>query len=395
MVNFPGKNLYCKTPRWIRIIVAIMMALLIFISIVTTVVIWLSGDSDYNGQLADPLAISPSASRVSQEDKQQLVSAIPQYFKGEEQTYLTLPEWYLVFNPNEYAQYLTSGNNPSNFPFLASIDEYWSLYDRVMHLTRDVYPENNEYKTMLVVIGVSTTAEYLIKGFYETTIGRFSFWTASDTTPEDLLIQQAHTAYGKLIYHEPWYVFPFVEWIGTIWTDTPFFGPNFIRKMERKILFTLEFGLKTVYAKLIGFAATSTYDPSDGMVKMHVVLPTDMNADMLGVIDDRISVLHEFGNGEWIISIPRWGGFTEIVPKLASNKVQFIEIAGNDDILVTVIADKNRPKQLSDAQFLFDSMVISPTDKLRLVYSIKIAELTGFINALDENGLVLEHIYDY
>ncbi len=395
MLPISGKSLCCKILRWVWSLVIIMLAIIIVIGIVTTVVVCSSGDSDFNGQLADPLATSPSASRVTQEDKQQLVSKIPQYIKDEEQTYLTLPEWYLVFNPNEYAQYLTSGNNPSNFPFLASVDEYWRLYDRVMYLTADIYPENNEYKTMLLVIGVSTTAEFLIKGFYETTIGRLSFWTASNPTPEDLLIQQAHTAYSNLIYHEPWYVFPFAEWLGKIWTDTHFFGPNFIRKMERKILFTLEFGFKTVYAKLIGYGATSTYEPSDGKVKMHIILPTDIKTDRFEVIDNRISVLHDFGGGEWIISIPRWGGFTEIIPKLASNNVQFIEIAGNDDILVTVITDKGRSAQLSDAQFLFDSIVLSPTGKQRLVYSIKVAKLADFINALDGYDLILEHIYDY
>lgn len=395
MIHFPGKTLYCKIPRWFRIILVTMVVFFISISIVTAVVILSSGDPDYSGQLVDPLTTSSSASHISQEVKQQLVSTIPQYIKGEEQTYLTLPEWYLVFNPNEYAQYLTSGNNPSDFPFLASIDEYWSLYDRVMSLTRDVYPENNEYKTMLVVIGVSTTAEFLIKGFYENTIGRISLWTASDLTPEDLLIQQAHEAYGVLIYHEPWYVFPFAEWLGKIWTDTPFFGPNFIRKIERKILFTLEFGFKTVYAQLIGFGATSAYDPSDGMVKMHVILPTDMKTDNFEDIDDRISVLHEFANGEWIISIPRWGGFTEIIPKLSSNGATFIEIASNDDILVTVITDEGNSVQLSNTQFLFNSMVISPNGKQRLVYSIKVAELTDFINTLGEHDMVLEHIFDY
>jgi hypothetical protein len=64
------------------------------------------------------------------------------YYKGEEQTFLTLPEWYLVFNPNEYADFLEHGNNPSDFPFYKSIDEYWTLYDRVNVLVGGLYPEN-------------------------------------------------------------------------------------------------------------------------------------------------------------------------------------------------------------------------------------------------------------
>lgn len=71
------------------------------------------------------------------------------YQRGEEQSFLSLPEWYLVFNPNEYAVFLDSGRNPNDFPFFKSIDEYWTLYDRVKTLTDGVYPENSEYQTML------------------------------------------------------------------------------------------------------------------------------------------------------------------------------------------------------------------------------------------------------
>ncbi len=384
-----------KIPKWIfksGLLALVVTMLFIF---VLTVVVWSSGDPYYQDKLIDPLGSYTSTSKIESKVKQQIVSNIPAYIKGEEQTYLTLPEWYLVFNPNEYAHYLSSGNNPSNFPFFASIDEYWRLYDRVIHLTKDVYPANSEYKTMLLVIGVSTTAEFLIKGLYETTIGRFSYWTASEPTPEDLLIRQAHAAYGELIYHEPWYLFSFSKWLKKIWTDTSFFDKNFIRKIERKFLFTLEFGFKTLYAKLIGFGAKSAYDLSDGQVKMHVSSPREMDFNSFKEIDERISVLHEFSDSEWIISIPRWGGFTDIMPKLSSNEIHFVEIAGNDNILVTVISNESRPAKFADAQFLFSSMIISPSGKQRLIYSIKVVGLANFINALDEEGQILEHIYDY
>ena len=92
---------------------------------------------------------------------------INEYYRAEEQTILTIPEWYLVFNPKEYADYLESGKNPSDFPFYKSIDEYWKLYDRSIKLTSKAYPENTEYKTMLQVIGVSMTIEYGAKIIYE------------------------------------------------------------------------------------------------------------------------------------------------------------------------------------------------------------------------------------
>ncbi|MBN1240806.1 MAG: FAD-binding oxidoreductase, partial [Gammaproteobacteria bacterium] len=125
--------------------------------------------------------------------------SIADYPRREEQTLLTIPEWYLVFNPVEYTDFLQVGNDPSDFPFFASIDEYWSLYDRVTAVADAYgYDTNAEYLTMLWVIGISTTAEYLVKGSYETTVGRLTRWLADgEDTPEDRFIAEAQRAYSE------------------------------------------------------------------------------------------------------------------------------------------------------------------------------------------------------
>ena len=322
---------------------------------------------------------------------QAFLGQVKNYYKGEEQTYLTMPEWYLVFNPNEYANFLKAGNNPSDFPFFSSINEYWKLYDYVNKLTDGVYPENSEYQTMLQVIGVSTTAEYMIKGLYENTIGRFARWTASSDTEEDILIQKAHAAYAKLIYTEAWYKFPFFSWATKIWSEPDFFAENFIRKMERKLSFTTEFVFKSLYAKLIGFGAQTAYEESDGLVTLQV----NADANLISAIDSRIKILKDFGESNLVITLPRWGGFTEIIPKLTKANVQFTQISGNDDILVTVIADNKNNEKIDNGKFLFSSLVISPKDKIRLAYTVKVKKLTAFINALKPLGITLEHVYDY
>jgi len=322
---------------------------------------------------------------------QQYLESLDGYKKGEEQTFLTLPEWYLVFNPNEYADFLRQGNNPSDFPFLASIDEYWTLYDRAKALTSGLYPANSEYQVMLWVIGVSTTAEFIAKGAYENTIGRLTRWMKSADTPEDLLIQEAHSAYGDLIYYEPWYVFPFSSYVGRIWSDTPFFGDNFIRKLERKLMFTGEFGFKALYAKLIGFGATTAYEASDGLVTMHIVADIDSLPD----IDPRISVLHDFGDGDLVVTVPRWGGFSEVVPKLAAAGARFVEISGNDEIVVTGVHSEDSKRLPEHTRLLFDSMVISPIGRRRSVYVVRIEHLADALESFKPNGVKLEHVFDF
>lgn len=326
-----------------------------------------------------------------QQQIKQFLDQQKNYYKGEEQSYLSLPEWYLVFNPNEYARFLQSGNNPSDFPFFASIDEYWTLYDRVMAETETAYADNSEYKTMLQVIGISTTAEYLLKGLYENTIGRLSRWTASADTQEDLLIQQAHQAYASLIYDEPWYQFPFSAWLSRIWSETDFFGPNFIRKLERKFAFTMEFGFKALYAKLIGWASQNAYEPSDGLVTLQVKTPT---ANLLG-IDERIQLVKDFGNNELLIALPRWGDFSQIVPKLAAAGVEFVEISGNDEILVSTLTLSSNTETLPDGRYMFSSLVITPENTVRQLYSVKTTKLNACLNSLAAKNIQLEHIYDY
>lgn len=313
------------------------------------------------------------------------------YRKGEEQTFLTVPEWYLVFNPNEYADFLKRGNNPSAFPFWKSIDEYWTLYDRVNALSEGLYPENSQYQLMLWVIGVSTTAEFVAKGFYENTIGRLTRWTASEDTPEDLLIQEAHAAYGELIYYEPWYVFPFADYAGRIWTDTPFFGGNFIRKIERKMMFTAEFAFKALYAKAIGFGSQATYGPSQGIVTMHVV----GDAQSLSGVDSRLEVLQDFGDGHLVVTAPRWGGFTEVMPKLVEAGVRFIEINGNDEIVFTTVEPNDQDAVPAHARLLFNSMVISPAGLKRSAYIVRIEHLAESLASLNAIGVQLEHIFDF
>jgi FAD/FMN-containing dehydrogenase len=328
---------------------------------------------------------------TKQSEVREYLDTLDGYAKGEEQTFLTVPEWYLVFNPNEYADFLASGNNPSAFPFWKSIDEYWTLYDRVNVASEGLYPENAEYQTMLWVIGVSTTAEFVAKGIYENTIGRLTRWLASEDTPEDLLIQEAHAAYGELIYYEPWYVFDFADYAGRIWTDTPFFGGDFIRKFERKLMFTGEFAFKALYAKAIGFASQSAYGPSEGIVTMHVV----GDATRIKAIDQRIEVLRDFGDGDLVITAPRWGGFTEVMPRLAAAGADFVEINGNDEIVFTTVEDESSTAAPAHARLLFNSMVISPSGQKRSVYLVRIEHLAEALRSLDERRIELEHIFDF
>lgn len=328
------------------------------------------------------------------ENRQALDAAkagINDYTRGEEQTLLTVPEWYLVFNPLEYADFLQAGNDPNSFPFFASIDEFWTLYDRVRVIAEaEAYPPNSEYLTMLRVIGISTTVEFMMKGAYENSMGRFTRWTADgEDTPEDVIIAEAHRAYSDLIFNEAWYEFEFGRWIGRIWRETDFLGENFARKLERKLFFTMEFGFKEIYARLIGAASKATYGEQAQHIYFTATGPG--GPDILPAPVNHVAS----EEGQHLMSVQRWGPFTENLPKLANAGFDFDDISGNSRIVVSLVADKNNRGGELPGALLFTSRVLSDSDRHRLVMMVSVNDLKELIQAINEPALRLEHIYDY
>lgn len=334
-----------------------------------------------------PIGESVTNNSIIKEAKKQL----PQYFRAEEQTVLTIPEWYLVFNPVEYAQYLADDNNPSNFPFMASIDEYWRQYDRVVELGASYEQDNDEYMTMLQVIGISTTVEYMYKSLYENTLGRFTYWTTDGSkTAEDIIIARAQKAYSEFIFQQAWYKFDFGYWIDEIWFHADFFGNNFIRKFERKLFFTLEFAFKSTYAKLIEFASGVSYEVSDGLI----YLVADIAPENLALIPNRIQVLAS-ENNQHLLSIPRWGAFTELLPQLITQGANIIEISGNKHIAVSYLIPISEPATINTGVKLFDSAMVSNAKVKRSVKLVNVVELGGLLEEIKTKGAQLEHLYDY
>lgn len=320
------------------------------------------------------------------------LAKLDHYDKPEGQTLLTVPEWYLVFNPVEYAAHLRAGRPGDTFPLIESVSEYWRLYKRVLRASAGVYPDNAEYLTMLRVIGVSTTAEYLIKAAYEATLGKLArVISGGSDSKEEAIIASAHSAYADLIFHEPWYAFEFLPWVKKIWSETSVLGPSFIRRTERKLAFSLEFIVKAGYAELIGFAAGSAYDAPQEVVyaAVEATSPSDL------AVDPRVKVVRSFGDGTHIVSIPRWGPFTELVPKLAARGVRFLEIAGNDDVALSVIRPSNAPQLRGMGQRVFDSKIVSDGSRVRTVLLVSVSQLSYALNTLASKDAQLEHIYDY
>jgi FAD/FMN-containing dehydrogenase len=313
------------------------------------------------------------------------------YYRDEAQSCLTVPEWYLVFNPKEYADYLKEGNNPSDFPFYASINEYWTLYDRSMKLVSEAYPENEEYNTMLNVIGVSITLEYTAKMLYENTLGRvFSWFSNGIPSDEERTIIDAQRAYSDFIYDKAWYEFEFMPWVKKVWRVSNEAESNWFRKMERTLFFTLEFSFKAGYAKLIEWGAKASYE--EPVTDIYLLISTTdslQNIAGLKIIDQQAD--------KKIISIPRWGAFTKTILTIgeADTDIDILEIGGNDAILVSVLIAKKQTNVFTRDELLYESTLVSEAGRKREVYLLPVNRLLSFVRTAKDEGIEIEHVFDY
>jgi hypothetical protein len=306
-----------------------------------------------------------------------------------DQTFLTFPEWFLVFSPAEYADMLGEDQPADAFPFFGHIAQFWKAYARVIGATR-AYPFNGEYHTMIVVIGVSTTVEYALKGAYETLFGRLSGLTAPpNATPEDRLATEQARAYVDFIRIEPWYKFDFLTPLKRLWTQTPWTGPHLWRKWERRYLLTSEWMAKAAYAALIKKATGSTFEaPKPTTLAVLHGVPGDGDG-LPGVRSLRRN------DTQALLSLPRYQPFTDHAIALSKRGADFDEIAGNrGTILVSLVVPTSRELD-PRAPILIRQPVATRPGYERRVLQVPVPDLAATLRAHVGAGDAIEHVFDY
>lgn len=317
------------------------------------------------------------------------VKDIPDYARAEDLTFLTLPEWYIVYSTDEYAAFIAD-NPPSQFPHLKAVGQYWQSYYEVCGIVRGKYPPNGGHQFALGFIGVSFTAENMLKGVYEGTIGRFAEWTSSQPTEEEVYATQVAKEYGDFLHMTPWYFFPFGDKLQDLWTETDLWGPGPIRKWERKLSLTTEYGLKALYAGLTKFGAEATYGGPD-VSKIYAVTEGLTNE----MLSSDLELIKEIDGSRQLIRMTRFEVFTQVVPDLTDNGLSFIEIAGNDEILVTVFASRSEEYSLAHGEYLFNLPILTNPDLTRVAVKVRLENLRLFLDELEKSPSKLEHLYDY
>ncbi len=298
--------------------------------------------------------------------------------RPESRTLLTYPEWHIVHAYDDYAAVIAAGD-PHDFNFLSSITGFWTSLCALSQTAASHGGFAWETKQLVYTIGVSFSAELLLKAAYEETFGRVATLIRGGTRAplDDLSAKQAGD-YATFLQQVPWYKWDFTADAAALdqgATTAP-------RDIERRLALGLEFRAKAAYAKLIEVAVAGV---GADQLTMRVIV-SDIEPDALAQIAGiQVITVRPVGTE---IETPRYRAFTDLARQLAGQGANFVEIAGNDDILYTAITDG------ADDLGALHRFARQGNAGYRHLMLIKVADLADVLR-LDGAKAQLEHIHDY
>lgn len=300
----------------------------------------------------------------------------PESHRSESRTLLTYPEWHIVHAYDDYAQVIATGD-PHDYAYGRAIAQYWSSLCSLSRASGQMDDVDTSTKQMVYVIGVSFTAELAMKALYEETLGRlFTVLRGPEHSALDVLSAGQARNYAAFLQQVPWYRWDFEADIRAL--DTA--KTDLLRDRERRLALGGEFSVKAAYARLIAQAVAATgFDE----LKLRMVVK---GLDQAALSEfEGVKVIGPMGDG-YEIETPRYRALTRLLEKLAIAGAEFVEIAGNDDIMFTVTT------RLPGIDGALASLPRQGYGDTRYLVLVKVTELATRLRAFPGG---VEHIHDY
>ena len=314
----------------------------------------------------------------------------PGYRRKLNNTFFTFPEWYIVYSFEDFGRFLDRASE-SHFNYFGHIFGFWQSFCTINRAVPATAESLTEVKTMIYVIGISYSAEYAIKGLYENTVGRVFEWIRGEKrTPQDEFGRAVLQDYAAFLYTIPWYKYPFREKLdGLMAISAP--TPSNLRSRERDFALGAEYFVKIGYAALIQKALDAGGDdePRDIMFVV-AALPPQVLAK-----EPRIKPIRALAQQWQLVQTPRYKDFTEIVQGLLDQDYSLAEVAGNHDILITVIAPDAAKLDIKGTTELFSLELDARPGFRRAGLKARIDRLVDINRELKARGASIEHFYDY
>lgn len=304
--------------------------------------------------------------------------------RDEQQSYLTVPEWLLVFLSEEQGRAYTA-NRPRDFGYFAGLYDFWSSY---LSLTRAAKRRHDAmnigYHFMITTIGIVTSAEYILKGAYEQTAGRlFGLFGDEGQCNSERLIGETYSQYAQFIHHTPWFSFDFGGRLSALWSEPSSGG---LRCLERRLSFSVELIAKRLLSALFSIGVETIYEVEE----LSITVTMRGDEALIRQLEPKAERLEDLGGGVGLWRVPRYARFTEFV-KAVKAEVDLIEIAGNRWVVISAIAPEGC--QFDKRATLTTTSIQGADTRQRVIQLLPVSELT---RAFREGAcMTLEHVYDY
>jgi hypothetical protein len=323
----------------------------------------------------------------------ELIAPFPMPARDESLTFLAVPERLVVFQADEYARHLGQGR-PSAFPHFTAARAYWGAVSTACGVTTQEYAFNAGQQITLGLLGAGHTAEQVLKGAYEGTLGRFTEWLFSTDTPEDRFAAETARELARFERGAPWQQFPFGARLQRLWSATPMWGPHVLRKWERRVALSVEYGVKALCASAARLLAATPADKDTARLHAWVGNATPAVLQANGA-----ETITTVGPGSFIVTLPRGDAFTRSLAGLIGGGVKVLDVAGNDEIALTAIVRQpagSAPDEAPPAGRVLsaDPLLTEPSAR-RLTLRAPLARLADTLAWLQRRGAVLEQLYDY
>jgi hypothetical protein len=321
----------------------------------------------------------------------ELIAPFPMPARDESLTFLAVPERLVVAQADEFARHLAS-RPPSTFPHVTAAREYWGAYQAACGVTTREYAFNPGQQITLALLGAGHTAEQLLKGAYEATVGRVTEWLATTDTPEDRFAAEVARDLARFTHGAPWQQFPFGARLQALWASTPWWGPHVIRKWERRAMLSVEYGVKALCASVARLVAPTAADKD--VVRLHAWIGRT-TPDVLRA--HGAELVSTVGPDSFNVTLPRGEAFTRSILGLAAAGARILDVAGNDEIAITAIARQpidraDRPP--AGALLSVDPLLTDPAAR-RLTLRAPLPQLADVAAWLQGRGATIEHVFDY
>jgi hypothetical protein len=361
--------------RWLRRLMR-ALALLVVVAIVAVAALIASIEYGCRPSAAYGTAFAAPAFTIK----------LPGYRRDGATTFFTFPERYIVYAAEDLGNYVAAGDD-SGFDWFTAVAGFWRSTCTVRQAAHA--PPAAEVSLAIYASGAGFSLEYIVRGLYETTVGRLTEWWRGDApTAEDRFAHQVAQDFAKFLYRQPWYRYPFWTRLAQLWGEVSMRGPAQPRKWERRAALSLEYAVKASVGALLQTVLDVGGDERarDIMFVVHDLRPEDVAAE------PRLTRLADLGGGNTLVRAPRDQEFTEIALALARAGRVIAEIAGNHAMMMTVVAPAGARLPLPEAVAM--PLAARPGSR-RVGCVVRIDGLVEVVSALDRAGVPIERLFDY